>query len=55
LEANPDRIDLGVLDQFPEFRQFRDARKGVSASNRPLESPGPQIGTTTPEETMDAA
>ena len=55
LEANPDRIDLGVLDQFPEFREFRDARKGVSGPIPPLESPGPPIGTTTPEETMDAA
>lgn len=26
LAANPDRIDLGVLSQFPEFHEFRKAR-----------------------------
>lgn len=55
LEANPNRIDLGVLDEFPEFREFRDARKEVATPIRPLESPGPPIGASTPEETMDAA
>jgi restriction system protein len=57
LAANPDRIDLGVLSQFPEFAEFR---KG-SGAKRPR--PGtrttlPELAVTdtaTPEERIDAA
>jgi restriction system protein len=53
LQAHPHRIDLAVLDQFPEFREFRDARKKREPT--PLSDEPSQPATTTPEETIDAA
>lgn len=55
LAANPDRVDLGVLSQFPEFAQFRKA-SGARRTRR-----GAGVATTvvtetaTPEERIDAA
>lgn len=46
LAANPERIDLGVLSEFPEFAEFRKA----SGARR-----GRGGGVATPEERIDAA
>jgi restriction system protein len=53
LEAHPDRIDLGVLAHFPEFREFRDARKQLEPSIPQADSSGGEA--TTPEEAIDVA
>ncbi len=57
LDANPDRIDLSVLSQFPEFAEFRRA----SGTRRPrrgeevvTEAPAVEE-TETPEERIEAA
>lgn len=56
LAANPERVDLGVLSQFPEFSEFRKAsgqrriRRGVGSTTGPVVSE-----TATPEERIDAA
>ena len=52
LSANPERVDLTVLSQFPEFAEFRRARprraKGAT-------TPVAETETATPEERIDAA
>jgi restriction system protein len=57
LAANPDRIDLAVLSQFPEFAEFRKAtgtrrtsRGSVVTALQPVETE-----TATPEERIEAA
>lgn len=53
LAANPERVDLGVLSQFPEFAEFRKpsgregSMQGVGESD--------VTETATPEERIDAA
>ena len=47
-QQNPERIDLGVLRQFDEFRKPASPAKGAFLAETILEG-------TTPEETIDAA
>jgi len=57
LDANPERIDLSVLSQFPEFAEFRKA-SGTRRSRRGEEvvTEAPAVAeTSTPEERIDAA
>lgn len=55
LAANPQRVDLSVLSQFPEFAQFRKPSSGKTKSR------GVDVGTTdvtetaTPEERIGSA
>jgi restriction system protein len=57
LAANPERVDLHVLSQFPEFAEFRKAsgtrRSGRGAGLTTEESAVAE--TATPEERIDAA
>lgn len=60
IAANPERVDLRVLQQFPEFDEFRTARSS-DAGRQPL-GPTPADGDlgagaigTTPEELIDGA
>jgi restriction system protein len=50
LHQSPSRIDLKLLNQFPEFRAFRGAR-AVEATTIPDSSDSP----TSPQERMEAA
>ena len=51
LTKHPDRVDVGVLGQFPEFIEFRTpSRRGG-----PPEANGPDITETPPRETVSAA
>jgi restriction system protein len=53
LEAHPDRIDLSVLSQFPEFHEFRArAREGSRSSDADLSA---TADDATPEERVAAA
>ena len=57
LAANPERVDLTVLSQFPEFAEFRQAGGRGRARRRgggPVEGPA-VTETATPEERIDAA
>jgi restriction system protein len=56
LAANPDRIDLGVLSQFPEFHEFRKAR-GRRKWRAPDSTAGESVETSsaTPEQQIEAA
>jgi restriction system protein len=53
LAAYPERVDLAVLAQFPEFAEFRSARgsrKGAASTIEPGEA-----DTATPEERIETA
>ena len=55
LEANPERVDLGVLSQFPEFAEFRKARgrRGSRRAGSVDVISGTEVAT--PEERMETA
>lgn len=53
LVEHPDRIDLTVLSQFPEFAEFRKARGTRRATA--ATTPASVTDTATPEERMEAA
>lgn len=54
LVAHPDRVDLGVLSQFPEFAEFRQ-RSGTRRTHRAASDVSPVTDTATPEERIEAA
>ncbi|HXE88643.1 MAG TPA: restriction endonuclease [Hyphomicrobiaceae bacterium] len=55
LARNPEKIDVEMLSQYPEFREFyRRARGGDDAIVHPEESK-PSIDEVTPEEQIEAA
>jgi restriction system protein len=54
LAANPDRIDLSVLSQFPEFHEFRKAR-GRRKWRAPDSTAAVETSSATPEEQIEAA
>jgi restriction system protein len=57
LQKHPERIDIGVLNQFPEFVAFRaDKHSGEEAHPEPAESiPSHPISSATPDERIDQA
>jgi restriction system protein len=52
LAANPNRVDLSVLSQFPEFEEFR---KPTGRRRRSPQLVSAADETATPEERIDAA
>jgi len=52
LAENPERVDLRVLAQFPEYREFRRARAGPDSEPEPPHLP---VDQGTPEELIDSA
>jgi len=56
LAQNPRRLDNAFLDQFPEFRQFRNATRPPVASEAPEQNPAPSsLEAATPEERIEGA
>jgi restriction system protein len=55
LTANPDRVDLSVLSQFPEFHEFRRARSDTHAAHVPGAAATSTVEDATPEERVGAA
>lgn len=53
LKENPNRIDINLLKQFPEFVEFQSLKKGDTGSLEQNNSP--QEEKQTPEETIDLA
>ncbi len=51
LRQSPPRIDLKLLNQFPEFREFR----GGAKPNQQLAEPEPAEAVASPKERIDAA
>lgn len=52
LKGKPARIDIGFLEQFPEFIEFRYQRKGVASSS---EATPDATENETPEEMLERA
>jgi restriction system protein len=55
LENYPDRVDMSVLEQFPEFIEFRTRSSGRRRVTQPQTQEQLLVLTATPEETIDAA
>lgn len=54
--AHPVRIDNEYLNQFPEFREFKErSAQGATAEGMPLVEPALASGTETPDEIMRVA
>lgn len=54
LEANPERIDLGVLSQFEEFREFRQSNGSSGDVAQPKSATSTVSESATAEERMSA-
>jgi restriction system protein len=55
LRQYPERVDMSVLDQFPEYVEFRTRSSGRRRVTQPQTSEELPLTTSTPEETIDAA
>ena len=62
LAANPDRVDLSVLAQFPELAAFRSARSPAEEEDQPEQPPqallavdGASVHEATPQERIASA
>lgn len=55
LKTNPPKIDSSVLEQFPEFIEFKNRKKDKSEKNDASESTTEQEVTQTPEDSLASA
>lgn len=53
LKQKPERIDIGVLEQYPEFIEFRNTRKGETTEGEPVVVE--KGSEATPEESLEFA
>ena len=51
----PERVDMSVLEQFPEYVEFRTRSSGRRRVTQPVTAEQLPISTSTPEETIDTA
>jgi restriction system protein len=51
----PERVDMSVLEQFPEYVDFRTRSSGRRRVTQPVTPDQLAVSTSTPEETIDAA
>jgi restriction system protein len=55
LHEYPGRVDMSVLEQFPEYVEFRTRSSGRRRVTQPVTAEELPISTSTPEETIDTA
>jgi len=55
LATNPEKIDISVLEQFPEFIEFKNRKKEKSETESPSEISTVQDSTQTPEDALATA
>ena len=55
LRDYPERVDMSVLEQFPEYVEFRTRSSGRRRITQPQVQEQLPVTTETPEETIDAA
>jgi len=55
LATNPEKIDISVLEQFPEFIEFKNPKKEKSETESPSEISTVQDSTQTPEDALATA
>ncbi len=51
----PERVDMSVLEQFPEYVEFRTRSSGRRRVTQPQSQEQLPVSAATPEETIDAA
>jgi restriction system protein len=55
LSEYPERVDMSVLEQFPEYIEFRTRSSGRRRVTQPVTPEPLPLSTSTPEETIDTA
>lgn len=55
LATNPEKIDISVLEQFPEFIEFKSRRKEKNEDDSGLELPDQRDLSQTPEDALASA
>jgi len=55
LKSNPQRIDTSVLEQFPEFIEFKNRKKDKSEQNESSEQMTEEEANQTPEDSLASA
>lgn len=55
LRDYPERVDMSVLEQFPEYIEFRTRSSGRRRVTQPQDTATLLVSTQTPEETIEAA
>jgi restriction system protein len=55
LAQNPPKIDIRLLDRFPEFKAFREAQRGSANDDDESASTPETISSLTPDEVMRSA
>jgi len=55
LREYPERVDMSVLEQFPEYVDFRTRSSGRRRVTQPVTPDQLAVSTSTPEETIDVA
>lgn len=55
LATNPEKIDLSVLEQYPEFIEFKNRKKDKSETEAQAETPTVPESTLTPEDALASA
>ena len=55
LATNPEKIDISVLEQYPEFIEFKNRKKDKSETEAQVETSSESESTLTPEDALASA
>lgn len=55
LDTNPEKIDISVLEQYPEFIEFKNRKKAKNGNEVQEVAPTEQASTLTPEDALASA
>lgn len=55
LATNPEKIDISVLEQYPEFIEFKNRKKDKSETEAQVETSSKSESTLTPEDALASA
>lgn len=55
LNTKPEKIDISILEQYPEFIEFKNRKKEKSESEERIDATAEQESTLTPEDALAAA
>jgi restriction system protein len=55
LAKNPERVDISILEQYPEFLEFRNRKKDKGENEKPEETSAVSASSQTPEDALASA
>lgn len=55
LAKNPERVDISLLEQYPEFLEFRNRKKDKGENEKPEETSAVSASSQTPEDALASA